>query len=180
VKFSTFLHHESGTPLAIPVGMGIKRLDELIAWRLAVEFKIEVYRIVKANPGASRDFRYRDQLFDAASGAEMTIAEGFVRFRAPQIIQFFTYARASLEESKRWLADGIHRGHFEPGTIHAARGLAIRCDIATLRFIQSLLPFVPAERRARLCSRRISARQLHRMLRALRARRARIQHQRTP
>jgi four helix bundle protein len=153
--------------------MGVKRLEELIARQLAVEMKIEVYRIVNETHEAARDFRYRDQLFDAATGAEMTIAEGFVRFRALQIIQFFTYARASLEETKRWLDDGVHRGHFSRARIHEARGLVIRCDIATLRFIQGLLKFVPADKHSRLLTRKISRRQLHRMLRVLRARKER-------
>ena len=130
-----FLSEGSGTRIARSTGMGAKRLEEVIAWQLAVKMKLEVYRIVNGSLAASRDFKYRDQIFAAASGAEMTIAEGFVRFRALQVIQFFTYARASLEETKRWLADGVHRGYFKPAEIHEARGLVIRCDIATLRFI---------------------------------------------
>jgi four helix bundle protein len=152
--------------------MGITRLEELIAWQLSVELKLEVYRIVNASP-ASRDFKFRDQLFDAASGVEMTLAEGYRRYHAPQIIQFFTYSRASLEETKRWLHDGVHRGHFQAGMIQKALRLAIRCDMATLRFMQGLLRSVSPETRRRLTARRVSRRQLYRMLRVLDARRRR-------
>ena len=159
--------------LPSPEAMGVQRLAELIAWQLAVQMKIEVYRLVQNSAAASRDFKYRDQIFDAAAGVEMTLVEGFVRFRALQIIQFFTYARASLEETKRWLLDGVHRGYFTRADIDGAFFLGIRCDIATLRFIKGLIQSVPVERRERLLSRKISSRQLHRVLRVLRARRER-------
>jgi four helix bundle protein len=135
--------------LAMTDVMRVTRVEELIAWQPAVQMKVELYRLVNSSLTAARDFKFRDQLFDAASGAEMTIAEGFRRFHAPQIIQFFTFARASLEETKRWLHDGEHRGHFLPAMIHDALRLVMRCDIATLRFMQGLLRTLPPEEQQR-------------------------------
>ena len=80
--------------------MGVKTLDELIAFREASAFKIAVYAIVRKHAAADRDYRYRDQLFDAASSLEANIAEGWRRFGAPDIIRFLRYAVASLEEAR--------------------------------------------------------------------------------
>jgi four helix bundle protein len=61
--------------------MGVKRLEDLIAFQQAVAFKREVYAIVTRHPAADRSFRYRDQLFGAASGVESNIAEGIPSLR---------------------------------------------------------------------------------------------------
>ena len=52
--------------------MGVKRLDDLVAFQEAVAFKREIYTIVFTHAPANRNYRYRDQLFDAASGVEAT------------------------------------------------------------------------------------------------------------
>jgi hypothetical protein len=41
--------------------MGVKRIDELAAFQLAVSFKLEVYALVRLHPQASNDWRFRDQ-----------------------------------------------------------------------------------------------------------------------
>ena len=38
--------------------MGVKRLDDLMAYQLSVEFKKLVYALVRAYPDADRDLRY--------------------------------------------------------------------------------------------------------------------------
>jgi hypothetical protein len=60
--------------------MGVKKVEDLIAFQQARAFKLEVYSIVRRHPAAYRDYRYRDQLFDAALSAEANIAEGWRRF----------------------------------------------------------------------------------------------------
>jgi len=92
--------------------VGVKRLDDLIAFQRANEFKAEVYRLVDAS-AAARDERFRLQLFDAASSVAANIAEGWSRFSAPEFCQFLRYARASLEESRVWLRDGVARRYFD-------------------------------------------------------------------
>ena len=114
-------------------GMGVQRLEDLIAWQLAVKFKLEVYRLVSTSRTAQRDLGFRDQLFEAACGAEMTIAEGFARYSAGQMVQFFGYARASLAEAKRRLHDGASRtlrGHQRPA--RPAAGDSVRHRDVTL------------------------------------------------
>jgi four helix bundle protein len=60
--------------------MGVKLLEELVAYQLAQEFKREVYRLIDASKGATRDFKFRDQLRDSASGVPRNIGEGFACF----------------------------------------------------------------------------------------------------
>ena len=92
--------------------MGVKRLEDLVAFKLAVEFKLAVYSLVRDHRNAYLDFRWRSQLFEAAADVESDIAEGWRRFRKRELCQFFRYALASLEEAKRRLIDGVHRGHY--------------------------------------------------------------------
>jgi four helix bundle protein len=116
----------------------VKRLDDLIAFQQAVAFKREVYTIVAKHPRADRSFRYRDQLFDAASGVESNIAEGWRRFSTGDMIRFFRYATSSLEEARVRLLDGVDRGYFNCEVCANALVHARRCGAATTGLIKSL------------------------------------------
>jgi four helix bundle protein len=118
--------------------MGVKKLDDLVAFQQAVAFKVEVYAIIRSHPQAQGDFRYRDQLFDAASSVEANIAEGWRRFGASDLIRFLRYATGSLEEARVRLLDGADRGYFTRDACAAALTHAARCGGATTRLIQSL------------------------------------------
>ena len=61
---------------------GFKDFREIAAWRLSREVKILAYPIVK-RAAAAHDFKFRDQLQDAARSAPRNIAEGFARPYAP-------------------------------------------------------------------------------------------------
>ena len=116
----------------------VKTLEELIAFQQAVAFKREVYAIVRRHAKAERDFRYRYQLFDAASGVDSNIAEGWRRFGHPDMIRFLRYSLGSLEEAQKRLIDGVDRGYFESAVCTRALSHAKRCSRATTRFIESL------------------------------------------
>ena len=118
--------------------MGVKRLEHLAAFQLAVEFKTNIYAIVRQHPEAYRDYRWRSQLFEAAADVESDIAEGWRRFKGKQICQFFNYALASLEEAKRRLIDGIHRGYFTEAECEPILVLGRRCGAATRAFMRTL------------------------------------------
>ena len=77
--------------------MGVKRLEDPVAFLLAVEFKRGVYRVVRASPDAWADVRYRAQVFNAARSVEANIAEGWKRFSAGDMPRFFRIALGSLE-----------------------------------------------------------------------------------
>ena len=101
-----------GTRLATAAGMGFKSIEECLAFQLGVEFKLEVYRVFESSPAATRDFKYKSQLFEAASGVEASLDEGFNRNGAAEFQQFIRYAIGSLAEARRRLRDGIHRKYW--------------------------------------------------------------------
>ena len=92
--------------------MGVKRLEDLDAFQLAVEFKLNVYELFEGSARANQDFKYKGQLSDAAAGAEMNIAEGWGRLNTAEMRVFFRYARGSIYEAKRHVLDGVSRGYF--------------------------------------------------------------------
>jgi four helix bundle protein len=122
--------------------MGVRRLEDLAAYQLAVSFKREVYAVLKSSPEAMRDWSYRDQLRESALGGEANIAEGFSRFVAAEIAQFCRYAVSSLREAQVRLKDGIDRGYFSEVRCKEALQLCDRAIGATTRFHQSLRPFM--------------------------------------
>jgi four helix bundle protein len=122
--------------------MGVRLLKELWAYQLAQDFKREVYRLIDDSQGASRDFKFKDQLRDSASGVPRNIGEGFRRFGAAEIVHFVNIALGSLEESKINLIDGIDRKYFTGVGCSKAFQLAKRCDKATQNFKKSLEPFI--------------------------------------
>ena len=126
--------------------MGVKRLEDLVAFKEAVAFKLEVYAIVRSYPAADRDWRYREQLFDAASSVEANMAEGWRRFGATDMIRFLRYAAGSLDEARVRLLDGVARGYFNRDSCDAALLHAARCGAATTNLIKSLHR-IQAERR---------------------------------
>jgi four helix bundle protein len=109
---------------------------------LAQAFKLEVYRLVEAHPAAKNDFKYRGQLFDAASGGEGNVDEGFQRYRAGEMRLFLSYARASISEAKRRVVDGVHRGYFPADACEPALTVGRRAGAAIAGLQRSLLPFV--------------------------------------
>jgi four helix bundle protein len=116
----------------------VKTLEDLIAYQQAKAFKLAVYSIVRAHPAADRDFRYRDQLFDAAVGGESNIAEGWRRYGHPDMIRFYRYAMGSLEEAQVRLLDGVARGYFTQPECTDALRHAKRSSSATAALIKSL------------------------------------------
>jgi four helix bundle protein len=118
--------------------MGVKKLEDLMAFKLAVEFKLAVYELLRGHPEAARDARYADQLRDAASSVEANLAEGWRRFAARDMAQFVRIALASLEEAKVRVRDGAHRGHFSDAECESALRLGHRCGAATMALLRAL------------------------------------------
>jgi four helix bundle protein len=86
--------------------VAVRRYQDLIAWQLADEFGRAVEQIVQRSSAASRDFRYRDQILDAASAVAADVAEGFLRYSAATFVQFLDYALGSLVEAEQRLRSG--------------------------------------------------------------------------
>jgi four helix bundle protein len=121
--------------------MAVRRLDDLVAYQLALNFKLAVYAVVRQHARALADRRYCDQLFDAASSVEANVAEGWRRYVARDMCLFLRYALASLEEARRRLLDGVHRGYFTLEECDEALELANRCGAALAALRKSLVPF---------------------------------------
>lgn len=119
--------------------MGVHRIEDVVAWQLADEFKRSVYRIIRDHPAAAGDGRYSDHLRSSAVSASMSIAEGFYRFSARDFARHVTIALASLSEATLWLKEGVDRGYFTARRCDEAFMLAKRCRLATLKCRAALL-----------------------------------------
>ena len=121
--------------------VGVKKLEDLHAYQLAIELRAQVYRVFDSSVAARRDDQFRSQLFNSAGSVAANVAEGWSRFSAPEFCQFLRYARASVEETKVWLDDGVARGYFDAASITATLRLADRTSATITALWRSLQPF---------------------------------------
>ena len=124
--------------------MGVRTVEQLVAFQVAVEFKREVYRIVERHPEIGWDIRFKGQLMDAAMGLESDLAEGFARNRPAEFAQFIRYGLASLAEAKRRLLDGVARNYFADSECRSALEINERCLSLCRNLHRSLAPFIKA------------------------------------
>ena len=122
--------------------MGVRRVEELLAYQLSLGFKRSAYELLRTYPGAARDLRYRNQLCAAASAVAANIAEGFGRRTAREFRQYLSYARSSAGEAMIWLEDGVDRRHFPAAAINEALALGRRTAFMIARLQRSLAPFI--------------------------------------
>src|SRR6476646_1104180 len=111
--------------------MAVRHVEDLLAFQLAREFKLEVYRLMRSCPDAAKDFKYRCQLFDSASSVEATLAEGFRRNTPREFSQFIRYSLASLSEARIRLRDGVDRQYFSESQCAGALRIGARCHRVT-------------------------------------------------
>jgi four helix bundle protein len=86
--------------------MRVAHFRDLTTWQLANELRREVFAFT-ANGRASGDFRYCNQIRDAAGSACRNTSEGFDRFRPSEFARFLEFARGSLGE----VQDGLVEAH---------------------------------------------------------------------
>lgn len=129
--------------------MGAKTIDDLVAYQFAVRFKDEVYQLIEGSARAQRDFRFRSQLEDAASGIERTTAEGFGRHSPAEFAHFLSYSLASLREAVATVKDGIRRGYFSADRAETALLWGTRCKHVTSALRTSQLRLADQDRRER-------------------------------
>jgi four helix bundle protein len=121
--------------------MGIRRVEDLVAWQLADAFRREVYRLISRSAGARRDFQFRKDLRSSAASTPMNIAEGFGRNRPREFRRFLDIAIGSLDEARNWVRDGIDRGYFVLKDCYPCLELGTRCRTVTVKLKRSLDPF---------------------------------------
>ena len=92
---------------------GAQHFEELDCWQLANEFKLRIYRVIE-RPVIARDFRFRDQIRDAAASAPRNIAEGFGRRTHADFAHYLDIARGSLMECQDHRLDAFDRRYIDP------------------------------------------------------------------
>jgi len=77
--------------------MAVERFEDLDAWQVADELRHEVYALTATGP-ASQDFKFCNQIRDAASSATRNISEGFGRYYPGDFAHFMDFSIASVME----------------------------------------------------------------------------------
>ena len=112
---------------------GARRVEELLVWQRTHELNIQVWKVTNTG-SASRDFRFRDQVRDAADSSERNVAEGFGRFNPAEFARFLDISRASLLEVKSHLRKGFIVGYLKEDEYRQLDQLATRAIQAVARF----------------------------------------------
>ena len=103
---------------------GVWRFQDLLAWQLAVQLQ-EIVNGYCEKPLIKRDFKFRDQLTDAAASAPRNIAEGFGRVYHREFARFAIIAKGSEQEVLNHLIDAHRRNYIDDAEYdradHAAR-----------------------------------------------------------
>jgi four helix bundle protein len=126
-----------GARFASTVRMIAQRYQDLDCWQLSNELKRRVYAFI-AEPPASKDFEFCDQIRRSARGAPRTIAEGFGRFRPKEFARYLEFARASLMETQNHLGDALDCKYVTAEKHDALFALADRAIGASTRLYQYL------------------------------------------
>jgi four helix bundle protein len=103
----------------------MRRYQDFKAWQFAQELNTKVFEMT-SRPPASQDFRFRDNIRDAADSAQRNFPEGFGRFAPGDFARFLDHSRASLLETKAELRVGLERAYFREEDFKAAAALANR------------------------------------------------------
>ena len=128
-----FVTIRAGIPDAFVAAMaGARHFRELHCWQLSNELKLGVYRL-SDRTDVKQDFRFREQIRDAAASAPRNIAEGFGRRTHAEFARFLDVARGSLAESQNHLQDAVDRGYLDHSEFARLNSLSERAAAATAR-----------------------------------------------
>jgi four helix bundle protein len=78
---------------------------------MALQLKLGIYKLLERQ-AVERDWKFKNQLMDAASSVPTNIAEGFVRNTNADFAHFLDIARSSLAECCVHLEDGVDRKYW--------------------------------------------------------------------
>ena len=129
---------------------GFKDFREIVAWQLSRDVKLLAYELL-AKPRVAGDFKFRDQLRDAARSAPRNIAEGHARFKHKEFAQFVRIAKGSLGEVLDHFIDAVDNGYLTPAEFpsheHACKK-ALKAVNGLIRYLEST-PDPPTARHSR-------------------------------
>jgi four helix bundle protein len=124
--------------------MPIRSHTDLVAWQLANQLRILIYKMTSSGP-AARDFKFRDQLRDASSSVCRLLAEGFYRYLHPDFAHYVSMARGELGETQDGLQQGAQLNYWTTSDGHDAERLSRR-TMSALAKLHSHLRTTPTPR----------------------------------
>ncbi len=89
---------------------GVDRFEDLLTWQLMHQADTEIRRVAD-QPPISTDFKFRDQITDAADSAVRNVAEGFARYNPGEFARFLDVSRASATEVRACLKTARSAGY---------------------------------------------------------------------
>ena len=122
-----------------------KKAEELECWQLADKLRAEVIAICE-QPRAAKHLRFCDGFTDAAGSVCRNIEEGFGRYYSAQIVQFFGYALASLNEIQDYLHECTLRKFIDQPQLDELNDLAEHCRAKSLNFMRYHEAKLPPDR----------------------------------
>jgi four helix bundle protein len=112
---------------------GATRFTDLTAWQRMHELNIEIWKATTQG-AAGRDFRFANEIRDAADSAERSVAEGFGRFNPAEFARFLDISRASALETQTLLKKGLAIGYWNDEEFRRLHALATRGVQAVAKF----------------------------------------------
>lgn len=115
----------------------VYRLENLVAWQLAVQLRRIAHQYCLKS-AIKRDFKFHNNLTDAASSAPRNIAEGYGRKYHREFARFAIIARGSEQEVLECFREARDRGYINAAEFGAGDHAARRALIVLNRFIAYL------------------------------------------
>ncbi len=100
-------------------GGAAKRFDDLLVWRKAHEFVLNVYKLTLSFP-RHEDYGLALQMRRAAVSIPANIAEGFMKRGRPDKARFMNIAQGSIEECRYYLILTRDLGYANTGELISA------------------------------------------------------------
>ena len=97
------------------MGKTFRRFEEIDAWQHARSLTRDIYLLTDIKPFAV-DFALKDQIRRSAISMMSNIAEGVVRNRPAEFVQFLSYSKASCAELRSQLYVAFDVGHISEQT----------------------------------------------------------------
>ncbi|HET8796156.1 MAG TPA: four helix bundle protein [Thermoanaerobaculia bacterium] len=112
----------------------IERFEDLVAWQKARRYACVIHELTR-QPTFARDFKLRDQIWDAAISISSNIAEGFERNGMREFHQYLSISKASCGEVRSQLYLAYDVGHIDERTLRLtlAQGVEVGRIIGGLR-----------------------------------------------
>jgi four helix bundle protein len=112
-----------------------RKITDLQCWRLADQLRVEVNAICE-QPSVAERRRFCDGFTEAAGSVCRNTSEGFGRFDSAPIVQFFTYALASLQEVEDYLRECLVRKFIDKSRLDKDLDLLEHTRATTLKFMR--------------------------------------------